>query len=123
MVKSTGIDAALSAEQTFQKELTRNRQEAYQKFISKEVRMMVTGQLPFVGASELGNYLHECPVQTHPKILGTETASSGDLGYVYGTVDVSLAKNGTSETKKATFVRVWKLEGGSWRIVLEVVTF
>jgi hypothetical protein len=42
---------------------------------------------------------------------------------VYGTVDVALTKDGTSETKKATFVRVWKLEGGAWRIVLEVVTF
>lgn len=120
---SKKMGAALAAEEAFQKEVTKRGMAAYRKAISPEARMMVAGRLPFVGSEKLDAFRKACPTQSQTKILGTETSTSGDLGYVYGTVDVTLTKDGTSETKKATFVRVWKLEGGGWRIVLEVLTF
>ncbi len=121
--KSKEDGAALAAESKFQKELTKDRKGAYHKFVSSEVHLMVTGQLPFVGSSTLDEFINACPSQSKAKVLGTETATSGDLGYVYGTTEVSLTKEGKLATKKATFVRVWKLEGSNWKIVLDVLTF
>lgn len=122
-VKAKKMGAAFAAEIEFQKNLANNRKTAYQKSISPEARMMVAGHLPFVGSPKLNDFLKACPPQSNVKVLGTETASSGDLGFVYGTVDVSLTKDGKPENKKATFVRVWKFESGKWKIVLDVLTF
>ena len=117
------IGAALAAENTFQMEVSKDWKAAYRNFVSSEAHLMVAGQLPFVGSSLLDKYLSASPAQRNVRILGTETATSGDLGYVYGTTDVSFTKEGKPETKVATFVRVWKVEGGKWKIVLDVLTF
>ncbi len=121
--KSKKMGAALAAESAFQKELAKDRKGTYLKFVSSEAHLMVTGQLPFVGSSTLDEFLNACPSQSKTKILGTETATSGDLGYVYGTTEVSLRREEKLEAKNATFVRVWKFEGGNWKIVLDVLTF
>lgn len=121
--KSRKMGAALAAEKSFAAELAKGRKAAYRKAIGEEVRMMVVGHLPFVGPSTLDRYLNACPPQQNARILGTETASSGDLGYVYGTVDATVTKDGKSQTKTATFVRIWKFEGGKWKIVLDVLTY
>lgn len=121
--KSKKMGAVLAAEEAFQKEVSKGSKAAYRKAISHEARMMVAGHLPFVGSSTLDAYLKACPNQSNPQVLGTETASSGDLGYVYGTINVALTKDGKPETKKATFVRVWKFESGNWKLVLEVLTY
>lgn len=121
--KARKVGAAYAAETTFQQEVIKDRRDAYGKYISPEVHLMVSGQLPFVGPARLDDYLKTCPVQGNPSTLGTETAASGDLGYVYGTVDVTLTKEGKLETRNATFVRVWKFEDEQWKIVLDVLTF
>ncbi len=121
--RSRKMGAALAAEKAFAAELVKGRKAAYRKAISEEVRMMVVGHLPFVGSSTLDRYLDACPPHQNARILGTETATSGDLGYVYGTVDATVTKDGKSQTKTATFVRIWKFEGGKWKIVLDVLTF
>ncbi len=120
---SKNMGEAIAAESAFQKELAKDWKGAYHRFVSAEAHLMVAGQLPFVGASMLDAYLFACPAQRMANVLGTETATSGDLGYVYGTTDVSLAKEGKMEMRKATFVRVWKFERGEWKIVLDVLTF
>jgi hypothetical protein len=45
------------------------------------------------------------------------------MGYVYGSVDVFLTKEGNKQTKKATFVRIWKHESTGWKIVLNVLSY
>jgi ketosteroid isomerase-like protein len=97
--------------------------EAYRKALSSEVRLMVSGSQPFVGPGKLDAYLAACPPQSNYIVLGSESASSGDMGYVYGSVDVVVSKDGISETKKATFVRIWKHESTGWKIVLNVLSF
>lgn len=114
---------ATAAEVEFQQALQKDPANAYRKFVSSEARMMVTGNLPFRGLDMIGNYLAACPAQKNRLVLGSDTASSGDMGYVYGTVDVTVTKETKPEVKKATFVRIWKREGDAWKIVLDVLTY
>jgi len=49
-------------------------------------------------------------------------ASSGDLGYVYGTASWKNSTEGDDEVH-ANYARIWKQEDGNrWKIVLEVVS-
>jgi ketosteroid isomerase-like protein len=116
-----GPGDVFQVEKGFQSSMGVNRDEAYQRYLSSEARMMVSGQLPFVGAQQRKPYLASCPTVTSFRILGGEAAQSNDLGYVYGTVTVS--GNNVPEPKTATFVRIWKREASGWRIVLDVLVF
>jgi len=49
------------------------------------------------------------------KNAGTGIASSGDLGYTYGYIDVS--------GKTGNYLRVWKKDADVWRIMLDVATY
>lgn len=46
---------------------------------------------------------------------GTGIASTGDLGYAYGYLEAS--------GKTGNYLRVWKKEGDTWRIVLDAATY
>jgi ketosteroid isomerase-like protein len=48
-------------------------------------------------------------------ILGSGIASSGDLGYVYGATVI----NGKTDN----YLRIWRMENGDWRIVVEVLRY
>jgi ketosteroid isomerase-like protein len=52
------------------------------------------------------------------EFVGGEESSSDDLAYTYGKV-IRTEKDGQ---KKANYLRVWKNEGGVWKIVLDVAT-
>ena len=111
-------------EKDFLESVARDRNAAYRKSISSEVRMMVTGRLPFTGDKKLEEYLNACPVVINTRILGSETARSADMGYVFGTADAVVSSEGKTETKQATFVRIWKKEGAKqWKVVLDVLAY
>ena len=56
------------------------------------------------------------------ELIDGETASSGDLGYVYGWVTTTTTAVGKTETKRSNYLRIWKRENGrSWRVVVDVV--
>lgn len=109
-------------EKEFQDAVSVSKSDAYQKFLSSEARLMVSGHLPFTGPG-LDNYLSACPSATQTNIIGGETARSNDMGYVYGTATVTFAKGDVKESKTATVVRVWKREDARWKIVLDVLSF
>ena len=113
----------LQLEREFQALAVANREEAYRRYLSTTARMMVSNQLPFVGASQQKIYLSVCPPITGFRTLGGEAAQSNDLGYVYGTALVAASGKEGLETKTATFVRIWKRETSEWRIVLDVLVF
>ena len=49
------------------------------------------------------------------KNAGTAMASSGDLAYAYGYIELS--------GKTGNYLRVWKKEMDGWRIVLDAATY
>lgn len=113
----------LQLEKEFQANASINLRGAYRRFLSAEARMMVSGQLPFVGGDQQEAYLAAWPPASGFRPLAGEIAQSNDLGYVYGTAAITLTGNGATESKTATFVRIWKREADGWKIVLDVLSF
>ena len=54
--------------------------------------------------------------------LGGDVSSSNDLAYTYGRVNASFEDNNSVVPCTANFLRVWKYEGDSWKIVIEVIS-
>jgi ketosteroid isomerase-like protein len=119
----------LLIETNFQRFIGQDRVAAYKSVTVPNSRFMFSGHLPYQGPfSSLhrkdSSYLVNCPQVTDYVIMGNETASSHDMGYVYGTANAHVAINGKTEIKKATFVRVWvKEHPKKWTLELDVLSF
>lgn len=53
-------------------------------------------------------------------VAKAEVSSSGDLGYAYGTYELRAA--GERPAEQGNYMRIWKREGGTWRVVLDVTS-
>jgi ketosteroid isomerase-like protein len=49
-----------------------------------------------------------------------EVARSGDLGYAYGTYQLKAGPADEKPTEQGNYMRIWKRQGGQWRVVLDV---
>lgn len=97
---------------------------AYPDFASAEIRFSREGHLPFVSDESKKEFLKNNNPFSNLQLLDGGIASSGDLGVVYGTADVSITNDGKLEKKEATYLRIWKREGRKdWKIVLDVMTY
>lgn len=56
------------------------------------------------------------------KTLRGEVSDSNDLGYTYGRVTALIVENNSLTPYNANFLRVWKYEDNSWKIVIEVIS-
>lgn len=107
-------------EQNFIDALAFAKSPAYQKILSKEARLYRPGKEPITNNEEIIKYINAEPVITFSKV-GQAFASSGDLGYFYGTAVVQLAN---SQTKAANYLHIWKYENNQgWNLVLDLVTY
>src|SRR5215469_12411855 len=90
-------------------ELSKEPSEAYKKYSSATAVLNRNDVLP-----------QEAGKKTLPKsikyaVLGSGLASSGDLGYVYGTTIIN--------DKTDNYLRIWRRENGEWRIAVEVLRY
>lgn len=114
----------LEIEKKFLIQSEKNRNKAYQTYLSKEARIVHAGQLPITTEEGKEKFLRETIVPTNIQLTDGEVASSGDLGYVYGSAGMAITREGKLQTHKATYVRIWKKEDGKkWKIVLDVLSF
>lgn len=107
-------------EQNFIEALAFAKSPVYQNMLSREARLYRPGKEPITENEAIIKYINaELPI-TFTK-AGQHLASSGDLGYVYGTAVVRLTDN---QTKAANYLHVWKQEEGhGWKLVLDLVTY
>lgn len=107
-------------EQNFVEALTFAKSPAYQKVLSREARLYRPGKEPITDSEAILKHIDaELPI-TFTK-AGQQLASSGDLGYVYGTAVVQLTGN---QTKAANYIHVWKQEEDhGWKLVLDLITY
>src|SRR5205085_3436266 len=49
-----------------------------------------------------------------------EVSRSGDLGYAYGTYELKTKASDEKPAEQGNYVRMWKRQGGAWRVVLDV---
>jgi ketosteroid isomerase-like protein len=95
--------------------------KAYGSFVTAEVRVHRDGRLPILGATALRSFLAEKMYSMSCEPIKADIAASDDFGYTYGRYE--LTYEGSQETRKGYYVRVWKRdEKGNWKIVLDTAT-
>lgn len=115
--------ALLSTEHAFIARLQKNGATAYTGVLSEEVRRLHRGSPPAISPAailtQLEKFSSSESLSYEP--IDAVTASSGDLGYVYGWVTVNGTSADKSAPQRSNYLRIWKRENGrDWRLVLEL---
>lgn len=125
--KTPALQATISLmnqEKSFLAAVNEQGAMAYLNNASKEIRFSRQGEHPIVTAADKAAFLKRISLYSNQKLVDGGIAASGDLGYVYGTVDASVTVDERQETKRGTYLRIWKKEDGkNWKIVLDVLTY
>jgi ketosteroid isomerase-like protein len=90
---------------------------AFTYYASPDVRLYRDGSLPFIGRSASAKALESAKGQVSWTTTSGDVSRSGDLGYTYGTYEVTDA---AKVTERGSYVRIWRKEGSLWQIVLDV---
>lgn len=93
----------------------RGTRAAYEAFASERVRHYTDGS-PAVGKAAVLAGVAAEPQAAQAVVERSETARSGEFGYARGHYAGASAPNAAL----AYFLRVWRAEGGQWRIVMAV---
>ncbi|MES1219886.1 MAG: nuclear transport factor 2 family protein [Bacteroidota bacterium] len=115
--RATGDEGSLLfAENGFINELNRSKQEAYKKYQSTYFSLLKRHNIqPAWLKKDLTAVIDSTPGLITYTILSSGIASSGDLGYVYG----STVMNGKTEN----YLRIWRKEKKGWKIAVEVLRY
>jgi ketosteroid isomerase-like protein len=106
----------MNFERQFQDDIVRKGLTAYRKFISPEARLYRSKREPFTSAEQIEKYLNETTEKITFASVDAEIASTGDLAFVYGRTVVR------EETdRNSFFMRIWRKENNTWKIVLDLV--
>lgn len=89
-------------------------------YLSSEARIHRTGSWPYTTPQAI-QAIDETGKTFQYEQVGGEVAASGDMGYAYGKVKVTVTREGNTRELPLNYLRVWKKEEGQWRIVLDVV--
>jgi hypothetical protein len=92
----------------------------YISFLEPNARIQMKGHLPTINADTINAFISGFDKKLIWETAGSGAASSGDLGFTYGLLQIRDSQAGT----KGHYVRIWKkLPGKSWKIVLEMINF
>jgi ketosteroid isomerase-like protein len=107
----------LDFDRSYSQDSTKDLVKAFTSHASADVRLYRDGSLPFIGRTAAANALGSAKGQVTWTTAGGDVSRSGDLGYTYGTYELTDA---TKVTERGSYVRIWQNERGQWRIVLDV---
>ena len=96
---------------------TRGAAKAYKAYAAEDIYLFREGKQPFVGREAALDYLNdqELPVKF---VKRKSFIEAGDLAYVYSSY--TLTDKQGAEREKGSFIQIWKLRGGRWRIAADV---
>jgi ketosteroid isomerase-like protein len=109
----------LDRENQFVSEWEKNPEAAtYISFLARESRLQLSGHLPATNTDTIKVLISGLDKNMIWKPVGAGAASSADLGFTYGLLEIS----GASGLTKGHYVRIWKkLNGADWQIILEMI--
>jgi hypothetical protein len=92
--------------------------KTFSAYAAPDVRLYRHGGIPFIGREESSEAIAKTKGQVTWQPIASDTSSAGDLGYTHGTYDVA------DDTKKViehgSYVRIWKKQGATWQIIMDV---
>jgi ketosteroid isomerase-like protein len=91
---------------------------SYASFLATDVRLQLNGHLPSANRDTIITWLSRLPKTITWKTSGAGAASSGDLGFTYGVIEMN-----DPALSKGHYVRIWRKQAeNTWKIVLEMVS-
>lgn len=124
---STKADAALlqsalvTLDQEFSKaSASQGAAKAFLDYAADEIRFLKNGSSPVIGRKETANFLAASTSALSLQPIRAEVATSGDLGFTYGTYDFK-GSAANAEAEKGNYVRFWKKIDGKWKVVMSVM--
>jgi len=93
--------------------------KAFVAYASPEVRLYRSSNLPFIGRDASAEALAKAKGQFTWTPSGGDVSRAGDLGFTHGTYEV--ADDGKKVIEQGSYVRIWRKQGGAWRIVMDVI--
>jgi len=102
---------------------TQDAAEAFDAYLADDAIQLPHGVEPILGRDEIVRQMADGP---HFTLLWTpmtaEVATSGDLGYSWGTyVSESKADDGTTRKRHGKYMNVWRKQAdGSWKVILDM---
>lgn len=93
--------------------------KAFLQYIADDAVLLQSNTIPIIGADAIlfiAN-MNDANLELTWNPLGGEVASSGEMGYTYGTF---FLKNDTTTMQQGSYVTIWKKQpDGKWKFVLE----
>jgi hypothetical protein len=90
----------------------------YISFLALEARLQLSGHLPTTNSDTINILISKLDKKLTWKSIGAGAASSGDLGFTYGLLQISSAPG----VPKGHYVRMWKKQpAADWKIVIEMM--
>lgn len=99
--------------------------EAYFKYRAADLRLHRDGHFPITGAELENSYLWAKPAFAVSAPIFAEVAKSGDLGYVYGSYQISdtAGKAAQKPTERGFYTRVWRRDAsGKWKLAADITS-
>jgi ketosteroid isomerase-like protein len=112
---NASTDDMVKAEQEFIFSFKIDRKKAYEKYLSGKSILKRNGEYSVTNKKLQKKTIADDPLDTKFKMIGSGIASSGDLGYIYGTITVGVKQFG--------YQRIWRKEKDGWKIALEVLRY
>ena len=90
----------------------------YSSFLASNARMQLNGHLPTTNTDTIDVWIAHLDKTIEWKSSGAGAATSGDLGFTYGILEIP----DTPIATKGQYVRIWRKQSGNdWKIVLEML--
>ena len=96
-----------------------NLSVAFAKTAAADARLYLPEKLPFIGRDASVAALSSKGVVRY-QAAGGDVSRSGDLGYTHGSYETVSSEDPTKILEHGSYLRIWKNQGGTWRIVLDV---
>lgn len=118
----TSTDELMQTEQSFCTLQNTKGLSAYSQWMGKDIKIFRPMSAPMDTKDAIDAFLSATDKQFSFTPSRAFIASSGDLGYIYGTGAVAIKQGDNTRTLNTNYVRIWKKEDGkSWRIVADLV--
>jgi ketosteroid isomerase-like protein len=121
-------DALLARDREFSNaSVTGSAQKAFDAYAADDVRVFRNGQPPLIGKAAAMGVLPESSVVWSWEPAFADVSQSDDLGYVYGTYEVTQKNLGPKTPKMpqkvevGNYYRIWKKQGGTWKVVADLL--
>jgi len=93
---------------------------AIRSYAAIDVRLFRNDKFPFVGKLAATEALLPLKGEWTWTPSFADVSTSGDLGYSYGVYEVREKGGARTVTEKGNYARVWKKDGSTWKLVVDV---